>query len=390
MKRFAAVLAALAMAASAAPGSSAPDPARQTQDLSSGKPLLEIVFVLDTTGSMGGLIEGARQRIWGIINDVQKGRQGATVKVGLVAYRDRGDVYVTKVLPLTTDLDKVFATLMDYKADGGGDRPEDVRQALYDGVHKSGWSQPGQNTAQIMFLVGDSPPHDDYTNEPDTVKTADEAAKTGIIINTIECGAAPDTKASWQAISTRTAGDYFMIAQDGGVKEIPTPFDKPLAALGTKLGTTYMAYGGGGGVAGEDFRGHAAELHFMTESSVVTAAPAPVAADRAYNKALNGFAYKDDLYQSLENGTVTLKTLKPADLPDDLRKLAPAAREKLIKSKLAERKQIRETIVALAKQRDAYLVKQRELQAANHKDASFDLAVLASLKKQVARRHIRI
>src|SRR5690348_12137956 len=81
---------------------------------------LEMVFVLDTTGSMGGLLEGAKQRIWGIVNDVMQSSARPAVKIGLVAYRDRGDTYVSEVLPLTDDLDKVYGTLMSYRADGGG------------------------------------------------------------------------------------------------------------------------------------------------------------------------------------------------------------------------------------------------------------------------------
>jgi len=99
---------------------------------------LEMVFVLDTTGSMGGLLEGAKQRIWGIVNEVMQASSHPNVKIGLVAYRDRGDEYVTQVLPLTEDLDKVYMTLMNYDAAGGGDMQEDVRRALADGVKKAG------------------------------------------------------------------------------------------------------------------------------------------------------------------------------------------------------------------------------------------------------------
>src|SRR5882762_3522258 len=69
-------------------------------------PALEMVFVIDTTGSMGGLIEGAKQRVWGIVNEVMQSPSHPAVSIGLVAYRDHGDEYVTKVLPLTNDLDK--------------------------------------------------------------------------------------------------------------------------------------------------------------------------------------------------------------------------------------------------------------------------------------------
>ena len=101
---------------------------------------IEMVFVLDTTGSMGGLIEGAKNKIWRIVNDVMQGKDKVNLKLGLVAYRDRGDRYVTEVTPLSDDLDKVYGKLMAYVADGGGDGPEDQRR-------------PGRRAARLPAVV---------------------------------------------------------------------------------------------------------------------------------------------------------------------------------------------------------------------------------------------
>src|SRR3954447_23202196 len=191
------------------------DPAGQAKDVAGGKPTIELVFVIDTTGSMGGLIEGAKQKVWSIVNEVMKSPSKPEVRMGLVAYRDHGDAYVTQVLPVTRDLDAVYNALMAYKAEGGGDTPEDVRQALADGVHKAGWSPRSRNTAQILFLVGDAPPHDDYGNEPDTVTSASEAVRAGILVNTIQCGNLPGTDVAWRRISRAGEGRHFAIAQDG-------------------------------------------------------------------------------------------------------------------------------------------------------------------------------
>src|SRR5436190_23534503 len=68
-------------------------------------PKVEVVFCLDTTDSMGGLIEGTKQKIWAICNQIAGGKPSPDLKVGLVAYRDRGDEYVTKVFDLSEDLD---------------------------------------------------------------------------------------------------------------------------------------------------------------------------------------------------------------------------------------------------------------------------------------------
>ena len=163
---------------------------------------------------------------------------------------------------------------MAYKADGGGDSPEDVRQALADGVHKVGWSPRSPNIAQILFLVGDAPPHDDYGNEPDTVASASEAVKAGILVNTIQCGNMQGTDVAWKRICRAGEGQYFAIAQDGGVVAIATPFDAELSRLGTRVGGTYMAYGRGmmgGMMMGSAFRKSKVEAQKKTERTVARA-----------------------------------------------------------------------------------------------------------------------
>jgi Mg-chelatase subunit ChlD len=348
---------------------------------------LEMVFVLDTTGSMGGLIDGAKQRIWGIVNEVMQTPARPNVRVGLVAYRDKGDAYVTQVLPVTNDLDKVYTTLMQYRADGGGDTPEDVRRALADGVRRAGWSKPSANTAQIVFLVGDAPPHDDYVQEPDTLETAAEAVKAGMVVNTIQCGADETTREVWQRIARRGEGQYFRIAQDGGVQAVATPFDARLSELGNRLGSTYLAYGGGAGPAGEAFRGRAMAAQASTETTVAGAAPITAQAERAVNKALNRDAYVGDLLQSIENGSVKLEDVKTEDLPADLQKLPAGERRKEIDRRLAERQKIRDEIVSLKKQRDEYIAAERRKHSGSQ--TGFDAAVASALKEQLSRKGIK-
>src|SRR5947209_19460159 len=103
----------LAVAAFATVGRADGPPAKAPAE----KPEVEVVFCLDTTGSMGGLINAAKQKIWAICNQIAGGRPTPRLKVGLVAYRDRGDAYVTKVHDLTEDLDAVYANLMALKAE---------------------------------------------------------------------------------------------------------------------------------------------------------------------------------------------------------------------------------------------------------------------------------
>src|SRR5262245_9038157 len=74
-------------------------------------PQVEVVFVLDTTGSMGSLLEGAKKKIWSIASEIARGKPSPRLKIGLVAYRDKGDAYVTKVTDLHEDLDKIYGEL---------------------------------------------------------------------------------------------------------------------------------------------------------------------------------------------------------------------------------------------------------------------------------------
>lgn len=350
---------------------------------------LEMVFVLDTTGSMGGLLEGAKQRIWGIVNEVMQSSSHPSVKIGLVAYRDLGDQYVTQVLPLTEDLDKVYTTLMEYNAAGGGDAPENVRRALSDAVDRGGWSKQAHNLAQVIFLVGDAPPHNEYRNERDTLESASIAVQRGMVVNTIQCGLSTETKQVWQAIAQHGQGQYFAIPQNGGVVQtIATPYDEQLSSLATKLGSTYLAYGGGAGAAGETYRLEAKAMADASEASVASSAPMPARVERSLNKAVNSKAYIGDLLQNIENGSLKLEAVKEEDLPSDLQKLSPEERTKEIEKRLAERREIRNQIFTLSKQRTEFIAAEQKKRSGGSKNG-FDVAVSSALKEQLAKKGIK-
>ena len=362
------------------PPDSTPSPTPNVVNAASNNKTLELVFAIDTTGSMGGLIEGAKQRVWGIVNEVMQAPSRPRVRVGLVAYRDRGDQYVTQITPLTEDLDVVYSRLMDFRADGGGDTPEDVRRALADAVHKAGWAQQSSNVAQILFLVGDAPPHEDYQDEPDAVRTVQQARQREIVVNTIQCGNLAGTRPVWQSIAQAGQGQYFSIAQDGGVAVITTPYDEKLGTLSNQLGGTYLTYG-------EADKQAASSAKFKeAESKIATAAPMVAQADRALNKAVNSRAYDGDLLQEVESGRLKLEDVKEAELPTELKKLSAADRKKEVEKRMAERSKLREQITQLSKQRAEYLEAERKKQK---QPTGFDAAVSAALKAQLANKGIR-
>jgi uncharacterized protein YegL len=344
---------------------------------------LEMVFVLDTTGSMSGLIEGAKQKIWGIVNGVMQ-ESHSSVRIGLVAYRDRGDEYVTQVLPLTEDLDIVYTTLMNYQADGGGDTEEDVRTALTAGLNKTEWSPTANDLTKIIFLVGDAPPHDDYQDATDTLVTAENAVQKGIIVNTVRCGLAAETERVWRAIAQNGNGQYFSIAQNGGVQAISTPYDEQLSTLANRLGSTFVVYGYGIGSGAVAQRQAVAAEKAAVEARVEADAPMVAKAERALNKAISSKAYVGDLLQNIENGSVKLENVNPAELPADLQALSPDERKQEIEKRLAARRDIRSQIMSLSKQRQVYL--DDEQKRSKIKTDGFDEVVSRTLREQMARK----
>jgi uncharacterized protein YegL len=146
-------------------------------------PRMDVVFLVDTTGSMGDEIGVVKKSLVDMIAEIEGGTPRPDVRFGLVIYRDRGDDYVTKLFKLTDDTDSVIKEVNAIEASGGGDEPESVNEALHVTINDMNWDLD-INTEKTIFLIGDAPPNvyeNDYTWE----KEVKAALKKEIIINTI-------------------------------------------------------------------------------------------------------------------------------------------------------------------------------------------------------------
>jgi len=344
------------------------------------KPVVEVAFVLDTTGSMGALIEGAKRKIWSIATAIVDANPDAEVRMGLVAYRDIGDDYVTKTFPLTKDIQDIYANLLELKARGGGDWPESVNEALYVGVTKLDWTQ-GPEICRIMFLVGDAPPHMDYVQDVKYQEVMRMARERDIVVNSVQAGGARDTERVWREIAQLGQGRYIPIPQDGGhLVVIETPYDTEIIELQNHINGTVIPYGP---------RQQRGDVEKKTRQ--VAAAPASAGADmagymsrnaaRTSGEAITGAG---DLVADVKAGRQKLAGLKDDDLPDNVRKLGAVERQQFIDNKIAERKALNERMAALVKQRDSYVLEQAKKSPTRTAD-SFDRAVAETLRAQVKR-----
>jgi len=350
------------------------------------KPRIEVCFVLDTTGSMGGLIAGAKEKIWSMANEMISAKPTPEIRIGLIGYRDKTDAYITKVYPLSNDIDDIYAKLMAFKAQGGGDTPESVNQALNEGVTKMEWSK-SRDVLKVIFLVGDAPPHMDYKQDVKYTDSCKLAMKKDIIVNTIQCGSMASTTPIWQEIARKAEGKFARILQSGGVIAIATPFDKEIAAHNARLGRTVTVYG--------DAR---MQRFAASKRSLALSAPAAASADRLEYlskaketgaKAAEVISGGGDLTDLLANDKLELADIEEKKLPENVRKMNKKDRETYLTKQVEERKKLQTELNALLKKRSTFIItKKAELKKAGKGDG-FDEKVGGFIREQAAKKGFR-
>lgn len=119
---------------------------------------LDLVFLVDETGSMGPYIMTVQQNILRILETISSLKLCRRLQVGLVRYRDhppQDTSYVTRVHALTENFDHVRKAVCEMEANGGGDAPEAVTDGLHDLLNLN-WRQ---GSVRTVVWIGDAPPH---------------------------------------------------------------------------------------------------------------------------------------------------------------------------------------------------------------------------------------
>jgi hypothetical protein len=293
---------------------------------------------------------------------------------------------VTQTFELTTDIQDLYANLLELKARGGGDWPESVNEALDVAINKLQWTA-GDQARRIVFLVGDAPPHMDYAQDTKYPTTLKVARQKDIIVNAVLAGTARDTERVWRDIAQNGNGRFIPIPQDGGqVVIIETPYDDDIIILQKDINGTVIPYGP---------RAMQKRTEDKTRqlSEVAAAAPASASDMASYlnkrakisSEAVTG---DGDLVSDVTSGRQQLATIKDDELPDALRKLSPDERAAALDQQMQTRKALNEKLAALVAKRDKYVAEQQAKSASNAsapKPSSFDRVVAETLKAQIAR-----
>jgi hypothetical protein len=345
-----------------------------------GKPI-DVVLCLDVSGSMNGLIDSAKAKLWDIVNDLGRVKPTPDLRVGLYSYGhntyDRNAGWVRKEADLTTDLDAVYQKLNALTLNGGF---EYVARVSRDSLEQQKWSE-NKDALKLIFVCGNEPASQDPQVKLTTV--AELARKKDVVINTIFCGPSTSPQANdWKDFAKMAGGRFASIDQNRGTVVIATPVDKELAELSGKLNTTYVAYGK---------EGKAKAVNQALQDRNAARQGAGIAAARSTSK--GSALYRNESWdlvdRLLRDPEFDVKKVPEKELCAEMKKMTPAQREKYIKDMVAKRQAMQKKIAALSARRADYL---REAAKKNPSkaDKAFDEAVRGTLREQAAKKGIVI
>ena len=176
------------------------------------KRTVDVVFILDTTGSMAEEISALKGTIAEVVASLQ--RQNARPRLGLVEYKDVTDGYVTRLHQMTTDVDGFTERVANLQASGGGDTPEHVNAGLRVAVDQIRWNP--ESVARLAFLIGDAPPQLGYQQDVSYTSSVKSASHKGIQIFTIAASGMDDLgQVVWRQIAQYTGGTNMFVLRGG-------------------------------------------------------------------------------------------------------------------------------------------------------------------------------
>lgn len=301
---------------------------------------IDLVIVLDTSGTMRGLIDSARIGLWDIVNDLAIAEPTPRLRVGLVSYGNQAgspaNGWVRVEVDLTDDLDLFSERLFALESRGAN---EYVGRALETALEKLSWSS-SDRALRFLFLAGNEPPDQDPTVRYQDM--SELARQHGIVFSAVFCGpeASPEA-AGWKDMATLAEGHFASINHNLAAAVTATPLDSQLIELGDLMNETFVPYGQ---------EGKARSKTRSREDKNARKQGAAVAAARAMTKASPVYSIAGDLVEAYEQGIVDV-TAENKDLPRSLRAMAPEQRVAFLEDMSRIRSELRERIAEIGMER---------------------------------------
>ncbi len=348
------------------------------EKISEEKPLVQMAILLDTSGSMSGLINQARAELWAIVNEFifakRNGRQ-PELQVALYEYGKSSlpskEGYIRMIVPLTTDLDKVSEELFALNTNGGS---EYCGWVIDEATKALEWTGSADDL-KVIFIAGNEP----FTQGPIDYRQSCKAAVTkGIVVNTIHCGSEQvGINGKWKDGAVLADGQYLSIDQSRRAVHVAAPQDKEIAELGVKLNDTYIAYGR---------RGAEAQLRQSEQDRNAAAASPKARLGRAVAK--SSYHYKNeawDLVDAIDAEKVELEEIAKEELPEKLQNMSPEERKTYIEEKKKQRAKIQKRIQELNEQRKKYIAE--EMKKRQQQDDTLGSAIIDAIRDQAEKKN---
>lgn len=331
---------------------------------------VDLAICLDTSGSMSGLIESAKQKLWAIVNDLALAQPAPRLRVALLTYGNDGHAaengWVHLDSPFTDDLDVISQKLFAMTTNGGTEYVGRVLQH----AGQLAWSGSEESLRLIVVAGNESADQDTEVRFRDTCKAL---IARGIMVNSIYCGPPADQIApGWREVALLADGQFACIDQENGTVVIATPFDAELAALSQAVNETYLPFGAGGE------SGHLNQsMQDQNASSLNTAA----AAQRAATKAQGIYVCGWDLVDACNGGQVKLEEVAAEQLPEPMRAMTLDERRAHVAVMAAKRAEIQAKIRDLSEKRSEFVSEQMKT-AALDESRAFDAVLRRAIRAQ--------
>lgn len=237
-------------------------------------PRMDVVFLIDTTGSMSDEIEVVKEKMRDMVAEIASGDPAPRVRFGLVLYRDRGDEYVTKVVELTDEIDAIVARIGEVQAGGGGDEPESLNEALHVALRDVNWD-PDEEVDKTVFLIADAPPHMDYEGDYQYADEIQYAVLHNIVVHSIGCsGLSEEGNSIFRQIAQGSEGTFNLLTYKREYVTADGTTETVLEAGGRMFGMM----GEPGAAADADWRKGAERLEEAGAARAIASTPVPAAA----------------------------------------------------------------------------------------------------------------
>ena len=338
------------------------------------KPKIQLAILLDTSSSMDGLIDQARNQLWQVVNEFSKAEQNGikpTLEVAVYEYGNSAlsanNGYIRQVSALTGELDQVSEALFSLTTNGG---EEYCGYVIKTAVAELAWSK-SEGDIKAIFIAGNEP----FTQGPVPFKSAIQFAKQkGITINTIHAGNKQQgANSGWKDGALLAGGEYMSIDHNHKIAHINAPQDKNIAALNEKLNKTYVPYGQ---------KGEEKSRRQLEQDKKTQALSPALLSKRAKAKSTSMYDNSSwDLVDALTSGKVKVENLTESELPENLRKMSKHDRKKYVEEKVEERIKIKNKISRLSAERSNYVTQKRK-EAAKPGVATMNDAVTSAIQKQ--------